>query len=79
MCQELVSRQCNPSENCHVPKVAHLLARPLNCRHFDFGGPANFSLVKVNSNAAFQAGTFHADAIFVDASFGGTLWCASVH
>jgi hypothetical protein len=30
MCQELVSRLCNPSENCHVPKVAHLLARPLN-------------------------------------------------
>src|SRR5215211_6149931 len=29
MCQEAVRRLCNPSESCHVPKVARLLAQPL--------------------------------------------------
>ena len=29
MCQEAVRRLCNPSESCHVRKVARLLARPL--------------------------------------------------
>ena len=29
MCQEAVGRLCNPSERCHVRKVARLLARPL--------------------------------------------------
>src|SRR5215203_6745433 len=30
MCQEAVRRLCNPSESCHVRKVARLLARPLS-------------------------------------------------
>src|SRR5215207_4271845 len=29
MCQEAVRKLCNPSESCHVRKVARLLARPL--------------------------------------------------
>jgi hypothetical protein len=32
MCQEAVRKLCNPSESCHVRKVARLLARPLR-RH----------------------------------------------
>ena len=55
-----------------------LVCGKLNCRYFEFGGPANFSLVKVNSVAAFQAGIFNTDANFAGASFGGTLECASV-
>jgi len=51
----------------------------LDCRYFSFGGPANFGLVKVNSVAAFQAGIFHTEANFADASVGGNLRCASVH
>ena len=30
MCQEGIRRLCNPSENCHVRKVARLLAQPLS-------------------------------------------------
>src|ERR687890_428096 len=30
MCQEAVRSLCNPSESCHVRKVARLLARPLS-------------------------------------------------
>jgi hypothetical protein len=30
MCQEAVRKLCNPSESCHVRKVARLLARPLS-------------------------------------------------
>ena len=33
MCQEAVRRLCNPSESCHVRKVARLLARPLSPFH----------------------------------------------
>jgi transposase len=32
MCQEAVRKLCNPSESCHVRKVARLLARPLRRR-----------------------------------------------
>jgi hypothetical protein len=32
MCQEAVRKLCNPSESCHVRKVARLLARPLSRR-----------------------------------------------
>src|SRR5829696_10187365 len=32
MCQEAVRRLCNPSESCHVRKVARLLAQALMLR-----------------------------------------------
>jgi hypothetical protein len=43
MCQEAVRRLCNPSESCHVRKVARLLARPLS------GKRAGFFLVDIDS------------------------------
>ena len=35
MCQEAVRKLCNPSESCHVRKVARLLARPLSLKPFE--------------------------------------------
>src|SRR5215203_3901764 len=45
MCQEAVGRLSNPSERCHVRKVASLLARPLSLRFNHKGFATDVKLI----------------------------------
>jgi hypothetical protein len=46
MCQEAVRKLCNPSESCHVRKVARLLARPLIHPSAWKGNSTNFAITE---------------------------------
>src|SRR5215218_10000873 len=63
MCQEAVRRLCNPSESCHVRKVARLLARPLRRKnHSAPGRQAAFGRVAIG-RVATGAGALGALAV----------------